>query len=701
MLLFPELGTTQLNDDDNEIRDFMNAFYSTSMSPVQVLWAEADIDERFLAGDQTIFSQLYGPTPNITRKNFTYNRIQRTLNMISGRQRQNRKSLLVEATHGGSEATASQFTKLLLHAVNKDNMLNTFSDGFYHGSLTTGMDLLQLWLDYTDDPISGDLRLERKSYNQYVIDPFFRKQDLSDCNGIWVRQYVTKREAMNLIPDKFDEIMKLPGLRNGSFDGRFNYMPENYNTHKFALVTYDEFYYKDYRMQTMLVDVKSKETMEWTGDNKEQLDMFLHLHPEITTIEQEVPTINMAILVQGKVMYRGRNLLGIDTYPFVPMLGYFQPDIPYYSRRIRGVVRDLRDSQYLYNRRRNIELDILESQVNSGWIYKESALVNPSDVFLYGQGRGVALKKDAEMTDIQKIVAPEVPPSMIELSNLLAKEVSEISGVSEELLGAADDDISGIQTKYRQGAALTTLQMLFDQADLSLKLLGEKMLRAMQRNYTPGKVMQITQEEPTQEFYTKNFGKYDAVVEEGMNTDTQKQMAYMQLVNLQSMGIPIPPRFIVEASSIQNKKELLEVMDAQQQKMEQQQQMQVQMAQQEMQANIELAQATSESQRGSAAERYSKIEENQAMAVEKIAMAQKDRDMALLDVVKALKELDGMDIAQLHQLLDVADKVKIHQGLEDPANTQGKEAEASRPSPMPQAAPQQNTQSFQGVPGSS
>jgi hypothetical protein len=83
--------------------------------------------------------------------------------------------------------------------------------------------------------------------------------------------------------------------------------------------------------------------------------------------------------------------------------------------RIQGVVRGLRDAQFLYNRRKVAELDILESQINSGFIYKENALVNPADVFLTGQGRGLALKRDAQMTDVQKIEAPQIPPSMIQL----------------------------------------------------------------------------------------------------------------------------------------------------------------------------------------------------------------------------------------------------------------------------------------------
>jgi len=121
--------------------------------------------------------------------------------------------------------------------------------------------------------------------------------------------------------------------------------------------------------------------------------------------------------------------------------------------------------QYLYNRRRVIELDMLESQINSGYKYKENALVNPKDVFLEGQGKGLALKSEAEMTDVEKIQPAQIPPSMMQLSEILGQEVQQISGVNEELLGAAEDDKSGILSMLRQGAGLTTLQVLFDNLD--------------------------------------------------------------------------------------------------------------------------------------------------------------------------------------------------------------------------------------------
>ena len=122
-------------------------------------------------------------------------------------------------------------------------------------------------------------------------------------------------------------------------------------------------------------------------------------------------------------MYNGPNPLGSDKYPFVPVWGYYEPQIPYFPWRVQGVVRGLRDAQYLYNRRKIIELDILESQINSGYIYKENTLVNPKDVFLQGQGRGLAIKQEADINDVQKIQPAQVPPSMIQLSEILGREI--------------------------------------------------------------------------------------------------------------------------------------------------------------------------------------------------------------------------------------------------------------------------------------
>ncbi len=647
-MLFPQLGAEYYTEDNKEVLARMNAFYAESITINQSYWGEGDTDNRFFVGDQTLWNELYGNLPANRRRQFNFNRIRRVVDMISGYQRRNRKSTIVTGVENSDDQTADQFTKILLWVNNQEGVLETISEAF-QGSLVAGMNLLQVWVDYRSDPISGNIKVDNCSYNSFLIDPFFRKSDLSDCNALWKRTFLTKRECLSLLPGREDDIMGLMGHDNR--DGKFQFMPETYNYGMKNLLTYDEYYYKSYRRQKLLADTVTGETQEWRSQDEARLKQFLQMYPQVTLLEQEVPTVRLAIVVQGRVFYDGPNITG-DSYPFVPVFSYYNPAIPYFPWRIQGVVRGLRDAQYLYNRRKIIELDILESQINSGWIYKEDSLVNPKDVFLSGQGRGLALKQDAQMTDVQQILAPQIPPSMLQLSESLGKEIQEISGVNEELLGSSSDEKAGILSMLRQGAGLTTLQGLFDNLDHAQKLLGRIMIDIIQANFMPGKVKKILEgEEPTAQFYNKAFGKYDAVVEEGLNTTTQKQMQFAQMLELRETGVPIPDEELLEAATIQNKTRIIEAIKANQQQAQQMQQMQLQSAIAEQQARTELAKSRSVADQGLGLERVSRIQENKALAVERRAAAAKDEDIAFLNLIKALKEIDTLDLEHMEKLL--------------------------------------------------
>lgn len=658
-MLFPELGPEFYEEHDNSLLARMSTFYKDSILINQSFWEEADIDTRFEAGDQNLWADMYGgPIPNNRRRQFNFNRIKRVVNMISGWQRRNRKSTIVTPVENGDSQTADQFTKVLMWINQQEGVLDTISESF-NGALVTGMNLLQVWVDYRTDPISGNIRVDNCAHNSFVIDPYFRKKDLSDCNAIWRRSYLNKKECISLLPDHVDMIMSIKAKDDR--DGKFNYMPESYNTGPKNLLSYDEFYYKDYRKQRMLVDSASGETMEWNNTDEDRLKEFLSFYPQITVIDSDIQTVRMAIVVGGKVMYDGPNTMGIDKYPFVPVFGYYNPNMVDYPWRIQGVVRGLRDSQYLYNRRKIIELDILESQITSGFKYKVDSLVNPKDIFLTGQGRGLALKQEAQMTDVEQIMPPQIPPSMIQLSEILGKEIQEISGVNEELLGSATDEKAGILSMLRQGAGLTTLQVLFDQLDRSQKILGSIMIDIIQNNFTPGKIEKIIEQKPTAQFYHKAFGKYDAAVEEGVNTTTQRQMQFAQLLQLKESGIQVPDNVLIEASTLQNKKELVDAVVQVNKSQQEMQQMQMQVQLEEIKSRIELSKARATADTGLGLERVSRVKENEALAVERRAEAKKDNTQGLLNIVKAIKEIDDIDLQQFERLIDMAKKLSYNE----------------------------------------
>lgn len=674
-MIFPNLGPAYYEEKDKDILLRMETFYNASLTINLAFWGEADTDYRFYAGDQTIWNEMYGNVPAAQSRSFNFNRIRRVVDMVSGYQRRNRNSTTVIPIENADQDTADQFTEVLMWLDRQENISDTISRAF-NGAIVSGMSLMQVWADYREDPISGSIKITPHAYNTFMCDPFFREPDMSDCNGVWKRSYVTKREAVSLLPSMTDEIMGMSGYNNK--DGKFQFIPESYNYGQQGLLTYDEFYYKDYRNQRMLVDTESGETVEWKTEDEEGLRQFIEAYPAIKLIKQEVPTVRLAIVVNGKVMYNGPQPLGIDSYPFVPVFAYFYPEIPYYNWRIQGMVRGLRDSQYLYNRRKVIELDILESQINSGWKVKENALINFDDVFLSGQGKPLVLKQDAQMTDVEKILPSDIPPSMIQLSQMLGEEISQISGVNEELLGSAVDDKAGILSMLRQGAGLTTLQKLFDQLDLSQKLLGKKIVEVIQNNFTPGKVKRIINKEPTKQFYDKTFGKYDCAIEEGYNTTTQKQMQFAQMLQLQQAGVPIPSSALLNASTLQNKNELVKMIQQQEQAQAQAQQQQMQQQMQLQQAEVNLANATASANESMGLERISRINENQALAVERKSESHRDETMAMLNIARALKELEAIDLTHLEKLITLASMVKA---------TEEKVPEAPLDVPKPQLTP--------------
>jgi hypothetical protein len=224
----------------------------------------------------------------------------------------------------------------------------------------------------------------------------------------------------------------------------------------------------------------------------------------------------------------------------------------------------------------------------------------------------------------------------------------------------------------RQGAGLTTLQILFDQLDASQRQLGKILLELVQKNFTIGKVKRIIEEEPTRQFKDNLFGQYDAAIEEGLNTTTQRQMQFAQLLQLREAGVPVSTNDLLEAATIQNKKTIVENAVRQEQQQAEMAQQQAQLQMQEVAARTNLANARAQADQGLGIERLSRVKENQALAVERRAEAEKDRQLGTLHMVQAMKEIEDIDLRQLEKILALANMLKQreNENASEPADPQ-------------------------------
>lgn len=650
-------GTAERN-----IKQMMDHYYQQSYPINAAYWQEGLIDKRFKVGDQSLYSALYGEQDFYKHRRFFFNKIRRHVNMIAGFQRRNRKSMQTVAVDTESDNLSDQYTKALLYGERVSGFQEYFSQAC-EGAADVGVSYMHMYLDYTRDPLQGELAWDNVSYNNCLIDPYFRKADLSDCNFWWRRRWLSRDIAKSLLPKRAAEIDKMRPSQVK--DGRFPMQAELIQYSISDLLQYDEFYYRTTRPAEVVYDTQTGDTAEWSG-SKEELREIQQRQPWLKSRTVQKATVNLAIVVGNRVLYDGPNLLGTDRWPVVPVLGYYEPDLPNFSWRLQGVVRNMRDSQYLYNRRKIIELDILESQANSGWIFKSDAVTDIKAFRQTGQGLLIPIKRSAEMGDIQRIEPPSVPSSMIELSRALSEDITQISGVNEELLGSADDDKAGVLAMLRQGAGLTTLQTLFDRWDYAQNLCGQVMLETIQRNWTYGKAKRVLGEEPLNRFFDAELSRYNIVVREGVYSSSQRQMEAQQLMYLRNeLQVPVPDETIIRALQIQNKDELIQDIKKQSEQQQQQQQAAMQAQQAEAESRTAVQQAKAAADQALAQERQAKIIQGSADMAVKLNEADRAEAQADLAMVKQLVELDDLSIQSMLRSLQMAQLMKNQMQLQE------------------------------------
>ena len=251
-------------------------FYDYAYDEYAEFAAEAEYDSRFEAGDIGVYQSLYDNVPGLNETMFNFNHIRRLVNVVSGNQRQSRTSLIVKPVENADQETADQYSKVLSHIMRKNQIPNTVSEGF-ESSFIHGLSILQLWRDVSTDWVSGDLNVDMLEYNQVLMDPYFKKKDLSDCKAVWKRTYITKTQAKVLWRGNSKEIDELAKreVSASKFEFTSNNAIQMQNGNRLA---YDEYFYLDTRIKKFAKDLNTDENLEIDVDSfsEEELSAYLY-----------------------------------------------------------------------------------------------------------------------------------------------------------------------------------------------------------------------------------------------------------------------------------------------------------------------------------------------------------------------------------------------------------------------------------------
>lgn len=646
------------------------------------------------------------------REPIEFNIMRRPIQFFSGYLRDNINQIIYGPRESSDEQTADDLTEVGYYVWDKGNGFPVFLSACDH-MFVTGMSLCGIRMDYSRDFVHGDIAFYKRDYNTFYLDPNFERIDLSDAGFAITRDLINKESAKQLLKDQVSskEIDELHvGYRDDKFldyHPQFTTLARNRN-----LLAYDQFYRRTSRTQKYLVDLDTgftrniselpsddlKRLKEGIGklrqdrEDAEVLELDVNEMPNVDIMDVERPYIELHIHLNGQPVWSGEDETGIvETYPFVPILGYFDSSIWHPAQRVQGIAATIYSNQRQFNKRHMKILDMMDTQISTGYKYLIGSLADPGDLQQAGQNKIIGVVNDPEkapmgLDSVQQLQGGGVDQSIIAYQEVLDNLSLKVSNVTEASLGMDEKRntlVSGRLAQVQIAQNLTANRRLFDQVEESQKIMGELVLQVIQNKYPPGKIERILGRQPTEQFYDKNFEAYDAVVKEGVRSQSQKDAYYYELVNLKRDGIvDVPQSAIVEALTMTGITDLKEAIERQEQQRAEQQ---AKVDAQERMA-LELANAQKEQAIALAQERRGRVISDIALAQERASEAEENRAQAALARAKTITEIAQMEDDRLLRVLEfvnmlerqeIADREQVKEEIHASANQINTETEGS------------------------
>jgi hypothetical protein len=660
-------------------------------------WSDAELKELQKAG----------------REPLELNIMRRPLQFFSGYLRDNLNSIVAAPIEGSDQKTADQFTKLSYYVWDKGEGYTTFLDACDEG-FKSGISLCGVQMDYTRDFINGDISFFKRTYNSFYLDPAFERIDLKDCAFAITRDLLDRNIIKQLLP--FIDPKEIDDIPNSFRDDKFLSYHPNFTTlsRNRNLMAYDQYYRRITKRRKFLVDEESSFYRDITDLPKEDIDKLkkgiyrlgkireeaesegeglnqqnLPHYIEIKDVNRDFVEFN--IMLNGVPVYTGEDKTGIvETFPFAPILCYMESSIWMPSQRIQGLASTLYSAQRQFNKRHMKIVDMMDSTISTGYKYLIGSVPDPTDMQQSGQNKliGVDPENAPEgLNSVQELKGGDANPALIEYQSILDQLTLTLANVNESVLGIdekGNTQVSGRLAQVRVAQGLRSNRKIFDNVEISQKVLGSLVLKVIQNHYPVGKVQRILGEQPSQQFYDKDFEQYDISVKEGVRSQSQKDAYYYELVALKREQIvDVPQDEIIRAMQMAGKSDLEEAIQKQQQAAQQQQQ---KVSEQEQMA-LKLANSQVEANLAMGEARRARTLGEVALSEYRLAEAEEQKSLAVLNKAKTITEIASLNdervlkVAEFVNMLVQQEKEQADQELaktEATANAVGEKTQSNQ-----------------------
>ena len=522
------------------------------------------------------------------RPHLTINKIISTIANVLGEQIYNRTDIAFKPRNEGASAgVADALTKVFMQIADNNQLSWTRSDVFADGVISS-RGFFDVRLDFSDS-LRGEVRITQLNPKNVLIDGDADEYDPDSWSDVVTTKWMSPDQIEMLYSKKDADILR--GRQESSLPYGYDSIdanrdrfgsphaqqfsngmdPNRDNTRNIRVI---ERQWKKLDKMLHFVDIGTGDMRPVPTDwDEDRIAQHMAANPNLSLTKKLKHRIRWTVVADNVVLHDDWS-----PYKHFTVVPYF----PYFRRgRTVGLVENLVGPQELLNKVSSQELHVVNTSANSGWKTKKDNIVNMSVAELEQRGAqsGLVLEVlDLEATD--KIQPNQTPTGLDRISYKAEEHIKSISGVSDYMQGFAREDVSAKSVNSNKQSGQANLAKVMDNMNRSDYILARNVLDLVQEFYTEERLLVITTDkltnqteqlavnQPTPEGIIANdltVGEYAVVVTNQPERDTFEDTQFDQAIMLRKeAGVAIPDKYILLASRLKDKAEIVKAMEGDQ-----------------------------------------------------------------------------------------------------------------------------------------
>lgn len=442
------------------------------------------------------------------RPALVFNRLKATVNAISGLERLNRMSVRYVTRALDSEMDEDMMGELATEA--RDTVLELCSGEQARSRAILdcaigGLGVCEIRNDYGTD-LDGRIDLCRVNPFEYGWDCNAVAENLSDAIRMWRERPISRKMFRTLygedklrmveasVPewdghkvDKYELVTPYYSRANERANPQVGDAMQTMKT-----IPVLQWQWKDFQPVYRFLDPANPDRL--TDMDEEQWNRLKHKYDLLgrgapPAVRQMKPIMQQMFCARG-VILDGPTPIPGNAFTFLPITGLYDTE----SKTWYGIIRPLIGPQQTRNKAISSALNFSITNAKGGVMFKAKAFADPIQAKEQWSQPNAWIQLNDEADAQADIVQRQPTPQPVELGQFFAistQEISGISGINDDVIGASQGEVSSPTTSKRVQGALAVLGWFFDAIEHHMRSEARVMLEFIREFWTRGQLIQV------------------------------------------------------------------------------------------------------------------------------------------------------------------------------------------------------------------